>query len=127
MRFSSEISSIIINVPRWPWALSILPSGSWFSSGKKLIFAETNSVLLSSSVPTSNSASTSNSTCFVSSQFLIFLKIQDRPFVKNSSAVFPIISDNRIFKIFNPALLQVIIFPSSSIVITAFDMLVSML
>ena len=121
------MSSIIIKVPRCESVWSVLPSGSWFSSGKKLIFADTVSKLSSSSVPTSNSASIRMSSSLVSSQSLIFSKIQERPLVKNSSVVFPIISVDLIFNIFNPALLHVIILPSSLIVITAFDILVSIL
>ena len=47
--------------------------------------------------------------------------------MKNSSAVLPKMSVSRILSIFSPDLLQVMILPSSLIVITALDILVSML
>ena len=90
-------------------------------------FADTISKLSSCSEPTSISASIKNSESLCSSHSLILSRIHERPLVKNSSALLPKISVSRIFSILRPDLLHVMIFPSSLIVITAFDILVSML
>ena len=116
-----------MRVPKWDSVWSIRPSGSWFSRGRKLMFADTISRFPSSSVPTSNSESINILSSLFSSHDLTLSKIQDRPLVKNSSVVLPIISLERILSIFRPALLQVMIFPSSLMVITALDILVNML
>ena len=112
MRFSALMSSSMIMEPRVP------PSG--LKSGRKVALTE----MVSS--PTAISASISTSEPWPSPSFARRSMIQPLGPVKNAAASVPTMPSCATFRMRNPAALQVAIRPSSSRVMTPFDILSSM-